>query len=234
MPISEQFARFWISFGLPGVRDIWSTYDGSDYSLLPQLPGIPDDLSWLTELPQELSDAGMRDGNYFLKPEALAQRAKELQQVTPPNVPRSFWMLLERPDFQARVPSCTACYFDLPKAWTKSPFREGDRMLRFMNDQQCCYCWYLYVAPDEAPFILASSGAGEEVFLEQVDFVRHPDLLAEAWQRTYFVSPNFDSFIYRFWLENLIWFKMNESMALAPGELAYVRQIAPGYEDAGE
>lgn len=233
MPISEQFTRYWISFGLPDVRDIGSTYGGSDYALLPPLPDVPGDLSWLGELPQELADAGMRDGNDFLTSEALSQRATELQKETPPNVPTSLWTLLKQPDLQARIPSCTACYFDLPKAWTKSPFREGDVMLRFMNDQQCCYCWYLYVAPDEAPFVLASSGAGDEVFLEAVDFIRHPDLLADAWERTYFVSPSFDSFIYRFWIENLIWFKMIESIALSPNELQYVRQIAPGYEPKG-
>jgi hypothetical protein len=230
MRISEQFTRYWISFGLPDVRDIWTTYDGSDYSLLPQLPDVPDDLSWLCELPKKLSDAGMRDGNYFLTPEALSRRATEAQHESPPNVPQSFWTLLKHPHLQARIPSCTASYFDLPKVWTKSPFRDGDMMLRFMNDQQCCYCWYLYVAPDETPFVLASSGAGGEAFLEQVDFVGRPDLLADALKRTYFVSPSFDSFVYRFWIENLIWFKMTESIALAPNELVYVRQIAPDYK----
>lgn len=228
MKISERFQSLWINFGLPGVREISSTYAGSDFSRLPTMGTIPSGWTWLGRLPLALSGAGMAGNNYLTTWAEQLQRVHWLRELEPDGVPTTLWELLASRKLQSRIPSCTACYFDLPLDWTASPFREGDQMLRFMNDQQCCYCWYLYVPTDQPPFVIASSCVGgNEDFLEEVDFKSHPELVDNAWLRTFFVAPGFDEFIRRFWLENLIWFKLVKGLKLLEREADYLRQIDP-------
>ena len=39
----------------------------------------------------------------------------------------------------------TACYLDLPTELIELPDGAPGRLLRFMNDQQCCRLWYLHL-----------------------------------------------------------------------------------------
>ena len=86
------------------------------------------------------------------------------------DLPDTFVQLTGSFELQDRIPSCTACYFDLPETVIASPFRAGDHVIRFLNDQQVCVCWYLYLAADESPFVISSSGDGDEPFLDTIDF----------------------------------------------------------------
>src|SRR5207249_640051 len=100
---------------------------------------------------------------YLEKRERVLAEARALRLA----LPDSFVRLTGSFELQDRIPSCTACYFDLPEGVMESPFRAGDHVIRFLNDQQVCVCWYLYLSADESPFVISSSGAGDEPFLDR-------------------------------------------------------------------
>ncbi|HEY7328572.1 MAG TPA: hypothetical protein VH592_13075 [Gemmataceae bacterium] len=149
-------------------------------------------------------------------------------------LPESFVQLTGSFELQDRIPSCTACYFDLSNKIIESPFRAGDHIIRFLNDQQLCVCWYLYLPADESCFVISSAGDGEEPLLDTIDFEESLDSVALAKKYSTLVAKSFDEFIYRFWIENCIWFHLDLGLPLTPVQLEYVRSIDPNYVEASE
>src|SRR5205823_223119 len=96
------------------------------------------------------------------------------------------------------IPSCTACYFDAPDRLVEM----GDRgvLFRFLNDQQWCILWYLYLGADGKQAIVASSRPLDVDDQCLNSTTNHEE--AELW----ICAPDFETFLFRFWLENNIWF----------------------------
>jgi hypothetical protein len=64
------------------------------------------------------------------------------------------------------------------------------------------------------------------------DVARHNILRHNILTNTVVCAPTFDEFIYRFWLENTLWFKLNEAGAtLTPAEHAYAAHYAQAKSD---
>jgi hypothetical protein len=234
MKASEIFKAGWMMFGLPDLRPSSHTYEQTDYNSLPRVPRIDPHLAWLTPLHPKI-DKEMRvhrpdeEGlqTYMKKRERIIAEARALKLA----LPETFVQLTGSFELQDRIPSCTACYFDLPEKVIESPFRDGDHLIRFLNDQQVCVCWYLYLPADELPFVISSSGDGEEPFLDTTDFAKRADSLAVARKYSALAAKSFDEFIYRFWIENCIWFHLDMGLPLTPCQLEYVRSIDPSYRD---
>ena len=75
--------------------------------------------------------------------------------------------------------------------------------------------WYLYLTPAGEQRVLVSP-----IMLDEVA-QRGP--LSEEWRQsilanTFECAPSFAEFIYRFWLENVIWFKLNDTAASLTAE----------------
>lgn len=152
----------------------------------------------------------------------LAREAQELGLV----LPEAFLQLLGSPELQENIPSCTACEFELVDKITPYPGDEGGYIIRFLNDQQGVLTWYLYLTPGGEHCIITST-----IFLDllaEPDYVENPE---EKWEsaaianQTFFCSPSFEEFIYRFWLENRLWFKLSwnsETPSLTAEEARYV------------
>lgn len=219
-----RFKTAWIGPGIPDVRECDGTYGVFSSEDLPQLdPG--GDLSWLEPLdPQIASEMVQYRPNSAMLQQYRAQSAGVLQQATSmeltiPDVVRS---LIGSEELRNRFPSATACYFDLPKRISSSPFVQGDYILRFLNDQQICVCWYLHFSGSGAPTVIASMQFGDPNFLEDVD-PSDGELVAEWMAETYLVAPNVEVFLYRYWIENCIWLKLNERLPLSQTEQSYVQ-----------
>jgi hypothetical protein len=234
MKASEIFQPGWMSFGLPDLRPSSHTYEQTDYDSLPRVPPIGPHLAWLTPLHPKI-DEEMRvyrpdeeaRRRYMEKRGRIMAEARAMNLALPDTLVR----LTGSFDLQDRIPSCTACYFDLPEKVIESPFRAGDHIIRFLNDQQVCVCWYLYLPADESPFVISSSGDGDEPFLDTIDFNGRADSVDVARRYSAFAAKSFDEFIYRFWIENCIWFHLNMELPLTPSQLEYVRSIDPSYKD---
>ncbi len=83
--------------------------------------------------------------------------------------------------------------------------------MRFLSDSQACLAWCLQLASNGTSRVLATWHLEDD-----------SDELVPAGGRVHVVAPSFESFVYRFWLENLLWFKLTRKELLAPAEQVYV------------
>lgn len=158
----------WFTAGSnPLVWGSGGTYKAVPYEALPPLPARgDDDFAWLAAAPEVAGGISTRDdvddddvdpdeeeGSFAVRLKPLLAEANALGLV----VPEAFVRFMSDPKLTARVPSCTACYLDLP-----------DRLLPLPEGQ-----------------------------------------------------PGRLDFIQRFWLENTLWYAMNNGRKLTPEERAY-------------
>ena len=116
------FRPEWWSISLRKYRPCDATYCLFPYDLLPPI-----------------DPAGFRgDFRPALVAEATARGV---------SLPSTFLAFMRDPEAHRRVPTCTACYFDLPPEMTPSPFGDGVHLIRFLNDQQWLLLWHLYLKP---------------------------------------------------------------------------------------
>ncbi|MEO0561801.1 MAG: hypothetical protein AAF125_06790 [Chloroflexota bacterium] len=215
-PEHTPFETGWFSVNLgkyrPHPRQI-TTYSGFDYDRLPPLPTDKFDgsLSWLTPMPGWLAD----DMKTYQTPQDYVDKlTRQVQQIqdeaTSLNLilPIAFARLMTSYELQNRMPSATACYFLLSESFIPL---EGGWTLQFYNDQQSVMGWHLFLKPGEMPGVLcALSGSN----LPYEDEPTNTDYI-------FFTAPDFESFFYRYWLENHIWFRLTDSRPLDPEHQAY-------------
>jgi hypothetical protein len=104
------------------------------------------------------------------------------------------------------------------------PGSERGHIIRFLNDQQGVLFWYLYLIPTGQHGVLVSP-----VQLDEVDASDDPQEQTASRANTQAIvahtlvcAPTFEAFIYRFWLENVLWFKLSDGGALTPEEQRYI------------
>ncbi len=203
------FAPGWWSFDLGTYRPCDSTYCLFSAADLPPLPWPSDaTLSWLPPLGEAL-DRQMavyrNDPAARGRVDAIAADAARLGLKLPSN----FVRFMGAPALQDRIPSCTACTFEIGDHLVACPGREGAYIVSFLRDQQDCVLWYLYVTSSGEHAVVAFPGelesfiaGGPEAEGKEVD-------MAAVIQHIVVAAPTFTAFLSRFWLENTIWFKLN-------------------------
>lgn len=213
------FQKGWWGTDLPGARGCDGTYCYYPYETLPPLDEslFRGDFQWLTDLdddveavmavhrdPHEDDDLEMADEVNVLRDEAA-----KLKLV----LPEEFIRFMSSAALQQAIPSCTACEFDLGEL-VPSVVEEGAHTLLFLRDQQDVLLWYLYLTPDGQSSVICSPIPFDD---EDVD---EPVHVIKA--NTLEVAPNFEAFLYRFWIENTIWFALDDSKPFTPAQKAYV------------
>jgi hypothetical protein len=218
-PQLTPFRPGWYAFDLGRYRPCDSTYCLYPYASVPPVPAPDESLAWLGPL-DERTDQQMqihRDRQVASgKLDQIVASARRLGLTLPP----SFLRLMGSPELQDRIPSCTACYFSLADDIILCPGSEQGYIVRFLNDQQEVLLWYLYLTPSGEQRVLVSPFMLDEV-------AQQGPMNEQARQavidNTFECAPNFAEFIYRYWLENVIWFKLNDQSApLTTEEQAYV------------
>src|SRR5262249_38749132 len=124
-------------------------------------------------------------------------------------LPPAFARLMGSPELQDRIPSCTACTFGLSDALVPCIGSEGGYVVRFLSDQQDVLLWFLYLTPEGQERVLCSPAPMDELAAERPEGLP-ADERAAVIANTIVCAPSFEAFAYRFWLENSIWFKLNE------------------------
>jgi hypothetical protein len=187
------------------------TYRGIPYEALPTLHGLDGSFGWLrpvAPLDERMVFEHQRDEPVQPIVEARAAEARDAGLV----LPESFGKFMTDPDLTVRVPSCTACYYDIGARLVSIPGRDGpERLLRFLNDQQACCIWYL---------LLEREGQGQVAFAIPEWTNTNAGTLDDAItpRELTICALSFEEFIKRFWIENTIWLKVNNGEALT-GEL---------------
>jgi hypothetical protein len=221
------FRAGWWSFDLGHYRPCDSTYCLWPAAGLPPLMPLDGSLRWLGPLDPSGDPA-------------LARRTAEVQQYLAEvraeaerlslRLPDAYTRLMGAPELQDRIPSCTACEFTFPDAVIPCPGSERGYVVGFLNDQQDVLLWYLYLAPDGAECVLCSSYDLEALAGWNDGAGPTADERAAVIDDIRIVAPSFVAFIYRFWLENTLWIKLNEPGGgdLSAAERAYLAHFEQG------
>jgi len=231
------FAVGWFSFDLGQYRPCDGTYCFFPAESLPPLTDAPLDgtFRWLTPLSTDDAEDDQEDGedgedrfddadsdadsDEGARMATLAADAQRLGLTLPP----AFVSFMTNLALQERIPSCTACEFALPERIVPS-LGDGDGFLiSFLHDQQDVLLWYLYLTPigDSrvvvSPYDFDIAGADPSGAATLTDEQR-----AAVIANTFVCAASFEEFLYRFWLENTIWFALDSRQPLTAEQQRYV------------
>ena len=208
-PQSLPFAYGWWSFDLGQYRPCDGTYCYYAYDSLPPIPEAQFDgsLQWLEQAGGEDEEGEPEEDEQPTRLSTLTAAAQQLGLT----LPEAFLRLMASPGLQDRIPSCTACYFDLSKQIVPCPGSEAGYIIRFLNDQQDVLAWYLYLTPQGEHYVLVSpyqldKAAEDDETSEPLTEQQRRSIIAN----TLICAPSFEAFVNRIWLENVLWFKLNE------------------------
>ena len=201
------FEKIWIGTDLGSYRPCGGTYDGYPLESLPPLNDslLDGSFRWLSAKPVKPSASAEK------KVARLTAAAQKLGLT----LPRELGYLLSRPSLYGRIPSCTACEWDLGAEPVANVAEPGAFTVRVMRDQQDCCFWYLYLPPTGAPYMVNSPIPFDDPEV-QVD-------QETAIHNLCYVAPTFEQFVYRFWMENMLWDLVNgKNSTFTADQLAYL------------
>ena len=224
MQNSFPFEKVWFGVELEDIRphQDFSTYEGSPFDLLPTIDTEYLDINFSYLSNKVIENLEKNPANEYLditfksaknddifKPSSKWQeKIKAIQATLPLALPEGLVKFMSAPKAHGLIPSCTACYFDLPeKATTFQYLGEDGYLFHFYRDQQDCLFWYFYVRKAGESCILASPmpfGVYKEgeIYTEE-----------EIKRNVLYTASSFEEFIYRTWVENILWFDTNEGEA---------------------
>jgi hypothetical protein len=221
-----QLSKRWLNMALPGYREPKEahTYYGFAFNELPSIPiALDDNCDWLLKFGNPLSQ-GLGQYQHHLQPATV----RELAWQTNIKLPKSFERFMSSPDLQARVRSCTDCYLDPGERVVETVGAIPGHLVHFLSDSQSCAHWYVHVLPSGDSAVL-ESGDLYCYRIENSGWIENPACRLEKVDLTSqdfaYCAPSFSEFLYRFWIENEIWFALYEKTRrpLTALELDYVR-----------
>ena len=225
-PSESPFPCRWESFslesaGLGDVRPRINTYGSYDFFALPPVPfELRGDWSWLQA--SKLVDPSIAKEKRRANVKAVRSLKDEVTGVGL-NLPDSFTRFLSEPGLAERVRSNTCCYLDVSDGLATSPVA-GGYLVRFLADSQCCLFWYLYLAPNGDHAVLSSGdyygSQSEEQGFYSYELAEGP--LARRPEDISFAEESFEAFMWRFWIENEIWFAAFEGREISAIGRQYV------------
>jgi len=223
------FATGWYGFGLRGYRPCGGTYERYSYDTIPPLPyeQFTGQLQWLVPLHPDI-DAQMQDYRFAEEEleEPTPQWAENLKSVMASaehlglRLPESFLRLMSSPLLRTRIPSCTDCHFTLSQLAFCPGDKEKGYVLRFLHDQQDCVIWHLSLSSESEECVLASHTYLDMVYTasEEFDHITEQEAVAQTWV----CAPSFEAFLYRFWMENILWFNLHKHKPLTEEQKQYL------------
>jgi hypothetical protein len=210
--------RVWWFPGLRGYRSgKRGTYLGNELDDQPPVPG-GDELSWLEDEAE--------------KPEWNIAEGDPVRSVTPAGleavagnlpVPSSLRLLAARGDLQRRIRSATACILDLGDFAAATS--GGGYLVHVLSDQQWCLHWLLYLDPagNEA-IVTTTEPIGFDLPGDEAAPPRFIFLDSEMMGLNV-CADTFAEFLYRFWIENEIFFALGSNQPLTPAAAAYAARL---------
>ncbi len=219
--------QFWVHIQLPGYRQLpqHHTYEGSKLEDLPPIPiELDEECAWLMRHGTVHAEDGLHRYEHDIQPGIVEKLALEAGL----KLPSSFLRFMSSPELQARVRSCTDCYLDPGERIVQTVGKIPGSLVHFLSDSQSCAHWYLHVLPNGDVGVLESS----DLYcykIEHSDWIENPACRLECIDLSdlnfVYCAPSFSDFLYRFWIENEIWYALKDvdsSRPLNPLELEYV------------
>lgn len=213
-PPGSPFPVGWFGQGLGDYRPRQGTYECYSPEELPPIR-VPLDgtFGWLRSAPE-------RDRSVAAAPDPTAAALDRLVASNPAGLPREFAEFFRSPALWRRIRSCTDCSLRLDSAAVGIRGGLGS-LVRFMSDSQGCIHWHLCLGP---------SGAGHSVvatyFYTGSEYAHlkgglpHPKDITTC-------AGSFEEFVYRFWLENELWYALRDRDRMPEGGREYLAHYRP-------
>lgn len=203
--------RSWWSVDLGPARPAAGTYGRFDYASLPDLePSDYLDFRWLEEAPELEPRAGREQ-------EVVGAWRERLEAEGFPQPERLYRLFLDLVPRRAIIDSCTDCYFSADEDSLR--FHEDAAVITFYRDSQDCVAWSLWWQRE----------GNEAVVTDEYDWGQQPPKLTGLS----FCAPSLEAFLYRYGLENELWFAQHPGYGEARSSEALRRRYLDFYrEDA--
>ncbi len=242
-PKRPPFPSGWYSSGgLGSFRPCEATYCRVPYESLPPIPAalLQGTLHWLIPLDRDIQreqQDAFPSRSWDFSPDHWRNIMTSSLELSL-SLPDAFRQLMDSPALMNRIPSCTNCYFGLSKKLVPCPRSEEDSILRFLNAAQGQIAWYLYLTPQGEHCVLAG--------YPLLDLLNDPEDPEYRTQRiteeersmvfegrgVYVCASSFEEFLYRFWIENILWYKLvwyGGRKPLTEEEKSYLSHYQPGF-----
>jgi hypothetical protein len=199
----------WVHIELPGIRELAkrATYGSFPVAELPEIPiELDDACHWLERYGVSQSN-GLDRHEHDLDPTFVQELASEANI----RLPDSFRRFMVSQDLQSRVRSATDCYLDPGERVVRTIGSLQGHLIHFLSDSQSCAHWYLHIMPDGGAAVLSSPhlycyGMEDEEWLDDPSCgLDQIELLKLGFSCC---ALSFAEFLYRFWIENEIWFSL--------------------------
>jgi len=206
-------AHDWVCIELPGYRHNrpYHTYGRWSWDQLPPINRvITRDLGWLLQEPVA--------GDWSIasaEPEDHTRVRRWLSELGPDFVvPQAFESFVASPAAPSRIRSATGCYLDFAQRIVPSP--DDGVLIHFLSDQQWSLHWWLYLGRDGSEGVVAAYppygfDLDSEDASELDDYgVENLDIFSPAATGAALCSSSFLDFVYRYWIENEIFFRLRD------------------------
>jgi hypothetical protein len=113
---------------------------------------------------------------------------------------------LSRGDANSLVPSCTCCEWEVGTTFVFGPI---GTIVMVYRDQQDCLLWYYCLDGESKGKVICSPIMFYDEAFQCLQNPEHPDypkMWQIASQESFFVASSFTEFVYRTWVENLLWY----------------------------
>jgi hypothetical protein len=227
-PDESPFKTGWYSQNLKGYRDDEEddTYVYYSYESLPPLSEelFKGDFSWLSDqdIVQPYKDAEFSPDRIG----SLVQQAEALGCA----LPKEFINFFSANLMPSKIRSCTDCRFDLPGMIQPCSDDPGGYVVSFLADSQGCLFWNLYISPTGDSCVVASYDWYDksEDYMDE-DEEDEDEVMAPKAIDLLYCAPSFEEFVYRFWIENDIWFTLyrGKGTPLTNLQLKYLSHYKP-------
>jgi hypothetical protein len=219
--LSTQYPPFssgWLSWELGQYRPCNATYCHVPYESLPPIPPhmLKGTLHWLLPLDRDIQHEqqdhfpqltwGFSSDHW----ESILASSLEMHL----SLPDGFRKLMDTPALMQRIPSCTNCHFGLSKKLVPCPGSEKGFILRFLNAAQGQIAWYLYLTPQGGHCVLVGyplldllNDPEDPEYRDQGITEEERNMVLEG-NGVYVCASSFEEFLYRFWIENILWYKL--------------------------
>ncbi len=210
----------WWSFDLPEYRPHPkpTTYSLFSYEDLPPIvQKLGTRFQWLKSQP--IKSPSLAEGHYNDGSKPDLNKLSTIARKLGVDIPKPFAAFMKSPKLHEKIRSCTDCYLDVADLAVKTKGATEGYLIHFLSDSQWCGHWYIHVDQMGKEFVIASLNA---YGFEHEDSDRR-DEIDLAKENVWFCAPSFIEFIYRFWLENEIWYALAfDKRPLTIIEQAYV------------
>lgn len=229
------FGWGWRGMDLGPARYCQYTYALYPYESLPPIRELHGTLDWLgsVEVPDDRAPVSPRDTAARAELARLEHEAAPLGLTLPP----AYVRLMSSSELLDRIPEYAGSWFQHAEHIVPCVVSTRGHLLRFLSDQQMVVVWFLYLTPQGHELVLGShNGLIDASWWEEMNDGVGPDEeeLAEVIANARICAPSFEAFIYRFWLETTLYYKVYgvDNTPLTDEERRYLAHYGAGMDGA--